>query len=71
MKVKMLARHTHPNGKKLEQGLIYDFPQEYARELISHGLATVVIEIPPVTSPGFAKVSHKRATRFNPKGKKS
>lgn len=82
MKVKMLCRHTHPSGKKLEQGFIYEFPQEYANELIRHGLATMMVEIvkikevkiaieeTPIKAPGFAKVSHKKATKFQPKALK-
>lgn len=42
LKVKMLARHTGPNGK-MEQGHEFLLPRSYAQELIDHGLAVLMI----------------------------
>ena len=46
MKVKMLCRHGGKTGTKLEQGLSYELPDDYAMELIRHGLA-IKIQEPP------------------------
>ena len=48
LKVKMLVRHTGPNGK-MESGLEYLLSRSYAQELVNHGLAVFVI--PGVTNP--------------------
>lgn len=72
MKVKMVTRHTIATGK-LEEGLIYDLPQEIAQELIKHGLAIAVIE-KPKPEPGFAAVNlvpRSKKGRFTPRGKLS
>ena len=61
MKVKMISRHTAPWREKLERGLIYDLADKYALELIAHGIAVLVVEMPPVEvivpPPGFVAVN--------------
>lgn len=51
MKIKMLNRHSARTGEKLETGLQYDLPPDYAVELINHGLAEMIAEPIPQTEP--------------------
>ena len=61
MKVRMATRHMAPWREKLERGLIYNLEDKYAQELISHGIAVLVVEMPPVEAtvppPGFVAVN--------------
>ncbi len=48
LKVKMLSRFAGRLGK-MERGLEYSLPADYAMELIDHGLAVLVV--PPASPP--------------------
>lgn len=70
MRVKMLCRHTIGTGKKLESGLVYDLPSFVAQDLVSHGLAIVVVEAAPGFAPMHQKLLRSKTGRFLPRGGK-
>lgn len=57
MKVKMLARHTAPGGRRMERGLVYEVPPNYAQELMDHGLAVIFIITEPMEPLPEAKLT--------------